>query len=258
MLAALLTLALLVGILRLLAPKSSKTVAGWLPRADRGVDRHIHGQTERRGAVLAALAAANLTTAFAGAQPGELGGLILAGVVAAILFRFLPEGGSAVLGLLGTMSALVTSVGDSCVGVEAERRVLTFALVVFGLGAFAVLRLVFGGAGLARGGSVNFLNLFGLIQLGSFVATPFGLALTDVIGLGRSFMAAIVLYGIVIAFAAILPDFAVSIIGVALLAATLSVDTVVGDTCTATQGTSIAVLAGFAAAWWVAGRFARS
>ena len=258
MLAALLTLALLLGIIRLLAPKSSKGVAGWFPRADRGVDRDIRGQTERRGAVLAALAAASLTTAFAGAQAGEFGGLILFGVGAAILFRFFPEPGSAVLGLLGTMSALVTSVGDSCVGVEAERRVLTFAVVVFGLGTFAVLRLMFGGVGLARGGPVTFLNLFGLIQLGTFVATPFGLALTDLTGLGNSFIAAIALYGIVIAFAAILPDFAVSIIGVALLAATLSVDTLIGDTCTARQGTAIAVLAGFALAWWIAGRFGRS
>lgn len=258
MLAALLTLALLVGILRLLAPKSSRSITGWFPRADRGVDRDIRGQSERRGAVLAALAAANLTTAFSGARPGDLGGLIFSGVVAAILFRLLPKPASAVLGLLGTMSALVTAVGDSCVGVEAERRALTFAIVVFGLGMFAVLRLMFGGAGLARGGSITLLNLFGLIQLGAFVATPFGLALTDLTGLGNSFIAAIVLYGIVVASAAILPDFTVSIIGVALLAATLSVDTVVGDTCSSRQGTAIAVLAGFAAAWWVAGRFARS
>lgn len=258
MLAALLTLVLLVGIIRLLAPKASRSIAGWFPRADRGVDRDIRGQTERRGAVLAALAAANLTTVFAGARPGELGGLIFSGVVAAILFRFAPKAGSAALGLLGTMSALVTAVGESCVGVEAERRVLTFAIVGFGLGMFALLRLLFGGAGLARGGPITLLNVFGLIQLGTFVATPFGLALTDLTGMGSSFTAAIVLYGIVIAFAALLPDFTVSIIGVALLAATLSVDTLVGDTCSARQGTAIAVLAGFAAAWWVAGRFARS
>ncbi len=254
--AALLALAMLVGILRLLAPKSSARVRGFRPTADRGVDRPIKAQTERRGAILAALAAANIASVVV--QPEAYGGLILSGIVAALLFRFTPEAGSLILGSVGVITALVSAVGETCAGVEGDRRVLAFALVVFGPGLFAVLRLLFTGAGIAHGGPVTLLNLFGIIQLGAFVAAPFGLALTDLAGLGDSLTAVVTSYGLIVASAALLPDFTVSIIGAALLAATMSVDTVVGDVCTARQGVVLAVVAGFVTVWWVVGRLARA
>lgn len=255
MLAALLTLAMLLVIIRLLAPKSSVTVRRLFPRADRGLDRRVRGQTERRGALLAALAAGNIAGVYAGAD--EIGRTLIAvGILAAILFRAFPEPTGMILGFLGVVSALQTAVGETCFGVADDRRVVAGAVVIVGVGAFALLRLIFTGSGLAKG-SVSLLTLFGLIQLGTFVAAPFGFVLTELVGLGDSLIAVLALYGLVIVAAALMPDFAVSVIGVALLAALLTADTLVGVSCTGRQGAVIGVLLGFAAVWWIAGWLSR-
>lgn len=251
MLAALLTLALLLGIFRLLAPSASRRVRGFYPRADRGLDRFISGQTERRGAVLAALAAANLSSEFTGAG-GAAGDVILVGVLAAVAFRLWPLPTGVTLGLFGTLAAVAAALGDSCAGVSPGRRALTIVVVLMGLATFGMLRLLFSGAGVGRG-EVSALALFGIVQLGTFVAAPFGLALTELTGFGDSLAAVVMLYGLVVVAAALLPDFTASVIGIALLAATLSADTVVGDTCTGRHGVVLAVLVGFAITWWLAG-----
>lgn len=249
---ALLTLAVLLGIIRLVAPTASRSGGGLLPNADRGVDRHIKSQTERRGAVLAALAAGSLVDALR-TDGAVFGGAMAAGVVAAACFRFAPRPTGMVLGTLGTLSALHTALGTSCAGVEDERRVLASALTLIGLLAFTLLRLMFKGAGFARGVDPTWLVLFGLIQLSTFVAAPFGLALVEVTGLGNTLTAVIIGYFAVVAGAALLPEFAVSIVGIALLAATVSMDTVVGSACDEQRGTVVAVLVGFALVWWLAG-----
>jgi hypothetical protein len=117
---------------------------------------------------------------------------------------------------------------------------------------------MFSGAGIALGrpGGAA-LAAFGIVSLGVFVAGPFGTELTDLVGVGGGFGAVVAVFAAIVAGAALLPSLATSIIGVALLAATLTADVVVADGCGGGAPTVVPSLVGFVAVWWLAGRWAR-
>ena len=104
---------------------------------------------------------------------------------------------------------------------------------------------------------MSLLVLFGIAQLGLFVAAPFGQNLTALVGLDGSLAAVVGVYFVIVVGAALLPEFTAGAIGICCLAATLSVDFVVDTACGQRQGTQLAVLIGFALLWWIAGALKR-
>lgn len=252
LLGPLLVLGALGIVYSILSPSASRSVRGMFPRADRSPDRSIAGQTERRGAVLAALAAADLLELVEGTEFVTAASVA---VVLAVAFRLAPDPVRYVLATFGLLAATIQVFGPAaCDVVVDERRALSIALAVGGVVAFSITRLMFNAAGFGRG-SVSILVLYGIVGLGFFVAAPFGEDLSTLLGFGGSLTAVVAAYVAVVVVAALLPDFTVGVVGITLLAARLSVAAVVQNSCDAHQGALIAVLAAFVLVWWMAGRF---
>lgn len=224
LLGPLLVLGMLLGIYRLLSPSASRSIREFLPRADREPQRSITGHTERRGAILAALAAVEVVEVLDG---HSFGAALFTGIAFAICFRFAPE----IVHYLLAPTALGLTVleamnGSSCEAVSDEHRALSLALVIGGIVTFVVVRTMFTAAGFARG-DVTLLVLYGIAGLGFFVAAPFSQDLVELVEVGGGLTTAVAGYGLVVVAAAALPAFTVGVVGITLAAAKLSVDAVV-------------------------------
>lgn len=251
------TAVLFAGILRLLTPAGSRGLRGVLPNRDRPIDGSSAGRPTPRGVVLAALAAATLADAFGG-DGGAAGAALVLAFVSAIGYRWAPRSTGLVLGGLGSLAALTRAFGDDCTDVADERRAITVALVVGGIALLVVLRVMFASVGIARGDPTSLLVVFGVIALAGFVASPFGLAITELVDVGPPLLVLVAGYGLVVAAAALLPRFTSSVIGIALLSATLATTVMVSETCAHRSTTILVGLVAFAVAWWILSRGARS
>lgn len=228
--AALLVLAVLVGILLLMVPGMRR--AGYAPKTAVGL-AGVLGPDDALGFPSGIVATLALIQGLQLASRPPTAAFVVAGIVCAGLAvgpRLLARIAFSFIGAVGIFASVVQLVGDGgCTGVPLVWTLLGIAALAASaiLGALGMLRK-------ARRPRVGLLELFAVVEILSFLASPLGVSLLNLgTWQGWVVIAAAVVFGFL---ASVAPRMVVGLAAVAVGVASLGMGALVGNACGPSAG----------------------